>query len=78
MAPVVAEIALENKNTFVVARLDMDDNLETIRKYRDQIRGQRPVYIVFQDGGVVGRFAGETPKDEFVQKVLNLIDVEEN
>ena len=56
----------------------MDDNLETIRKYRDQIRGQRPVYIVFQDGGVVGRFAGETPKDEFVQKVLNLIDVEEN
>ena len=43
-----------------------------------RIRGQRPIYLVFQDGEVVGRFAGETPKDEFVQKVLNLIDVEEN
>ena len=75
MVPVVTEIALENRNTFIVAKLNNDENRETIQKYG--IRGQ-PIYLVFQDGEVVGRFAGETPKDEFVQKVFNLIDVEEN
>ena len=75
MVPVVAEIALENKDTFVVAKLNNDENRETIQKYG--IRGQ-PIYIIFQDGEVVGRFGGETPKDKFVQNVLSVIDVEEN
>lgn len=77
MAPVVADIALDEKDTFVVARLNNDENGETIRKYL--VRGQ-PVYIVFQDGKIAdhGRFAGVTPKEQFVQKVLNAIDIEGN
>ena len=72
MAPVVAEIASEKKDTFVVARLNNDKNPDTIRKYL--VRGQ-PVYIVFQDGKIVdgGRFAGVKPKAQFIQNVLTAI-----
>ena len=78
MAPVVAEIALENKNTFVVAKLNIDESPQTARKY-DAIRSYVQLIIVFQDGeNVVERFRGVTPKAEFVQKVLDAIDLEEN
>ena len=75
MAPVVAEIALENKDTFIVAKLNAINNPKTSQKY--QVRGH-PTYLVFQDGELVGRFGGQTPKGEFVQNVLNVIDVGEN
>ena len=77
MVPVVAKIASEKKDTFIVAKLNNDENPETIRKYL--VRGQ-PIYIVFQDGKIAdrGRFAGVTPKEQFVQKVLTAIDTEGN
>ena len=75
MAPVVAEIALAYKDTFIVAKLNAINNPETSRKY--QVRGH-PTYIVFQNGKDLGRFGGETPKAEFVQNVLNVIGVEDN
>ena len=75
MAPVVAEIALEYKDTFIVAKMNALNNPKTSQKY--QVRGH-PTYLVFQDGELVERFVRETPKDVFVQKVLNAIDVEEN
>ena len=75
MAPVVAEIALEYKDTFIVAKMNALNNPKTSQKY--QVRGH-PTYLVFQDGELVERFVRETPKDEFVQNVLNAIDVEEN
>ncbi|RKU23357.1 hypothetical protein C6499_18550 [Candidatus Poribacteria bacterium] len=75
MAPVVAEIALEYKDTFIVAKLNAINNPKTSLKY--QVRGH-PTYLVFQDEKVVKRFGGQTPKGEFVQNVLNAIDVEEN
>ena len=75
MAPVVAEIALEYKDTFIVAKLNAINNPKTSQKY--QVRGH-PTYLVFQDGELVERFVRETPKDVFVQKVLNAIDVEGN
>ena len=75
MAPVVAEIALEYKDTFIVAKLNAINNPETSRKY--QVRGH-PTYIVFQNGKDLGRFGGETPKAKFVQNVLNVIGVEDN
>ena len=75
MVPVVTEVALEYRNTFAVARLNNDENPKTIQKYL--VRGQ-PIYIVFQDGKIVGRFGGERPKDQFVQKILSAINIEEN
>ena len=77
MAPVVAEIALEHKNTFIVAKLNSFDNPTTSEKYQLHRVGH-PAYLVFQDGEEVGRFRGQTPKAEFVQNVLNAIDVAEN
>ena len=71
MAPVVAEVTSENADTFAVARLDIDESNETVRKYR--VRGT-PTYIVFQDGKVVGRFAGAMPKGRFLQNILNAIN----
>ena len=75
METVVAEIALENKDTFIVAKLDAIKNSNTSGKYG--VRGH-PTYLVFQNGELVKRFGGQTPKNEFVQNVLNAIDVEEN
>ncbi len=75
METVVAEIALENKDTFIVAKIDAIKNTITSGKY--QVRGH-PTYLVFQDGALVKRFGGQTPKDEFVRNVLNAIDVEGN
>ena len=70
MVPVVAEIALENQNTFAVVKLNIRDGRQTLRKY--PIR-QTPTYMVFQDGKRVGSFAGVTPKAQFIQNVLNAI-----
>ncbi len=71
MAPVVAEIALENKDTFIVGKLDMDENLDSVRKYKPN---GHPVYVVFQNGKEVERIRGRTAKDVFLQKVLDAIN----
>ena len=73
MAPVVAEIALENRNTFAVAKMNVADSRQTTRKY--QVRAH-PTYIVFQGGKIVGRSAGVTPKNQLLQKILSAIDIE--
>lgn len=73
MAPVVAEIASENKNTFAVAKLNIKNARQTLQKY--PIRGT-PTYIVFQDGKDVGRFVGVIPKAQLLQRILSVIDAE--
>ncbi len=70
MEPVVSEVALENRNTFAVAKLNAIQNPKTANKYL--VRGH-PVYLIFKDGKNVGRFVRETPKEEFVQNVLDAI-----
>ena len=71
MAPVVAQIASEHRNTFAVAKYDMDDNREIIGRF--QVRG-RPAYVVFKDGKAIGRFSRVIAKNQFVQKVLSAIN----
>ena len=71
MAPVVVEIASENRNTFAVGKLNREKHPETAKKY--EIRHQ-PIYIIFKDGEEVGRFIGVTPKNDFVAKVLKAIN----
>lgn len=75
MAPVVAQIALENRHTFAVVKLNIKDGRQTLRKY--PIR-QTPTYMVFQNGERVGSFAGVIPKDQFVQKILSVLNIEGN
>lgn len=71
MAPVVAEIALENRNTFAVAKLNIKNARQTLQKY--PIRAT-PTYMVFQDGKVVERFVGAMPKARLLQNILNAIN----
>lgn len=80
MAPVVAEIALENKDTFVVAKLNSGNNPKTVQKYR--FIGH-PTYLAFQDGKAkhlafkVGNNFEENKKN-LLEKILGAIDVEGN
>ena len=72
MAPVVAEIALENRNTFAVAKLNIKNARETLRKY--PIRAT-PTYMVFQNGKRVGRILTRVqPKAQLLQEVLSAIN----
>ena len=70
MKPIVESVALEHRNTFIVGRLDIDENRQTMEKY--QVKGI-PTYIVFRDGTVVGRFAGAMPKAVFEQRILDAL-----
>ena len=71
MVPVVTKVAEENRNTFAVAKYDMDDHRDAIRKYN--VRG-RPAYLVFKDGQVVVQFAGVFTKDVLTQKILDALN----
>lgn len=72
MAPVVAEIALENRNTFAVAKLNIK-NRQTLQKF--PIRIITPTYLVFQDGKLVdSSLRGVIPKAQLVQKILSVIN----
>ena len=78
MAPVVAEIALENKNTFIVAKLNSLENPKTSEKYQLHRVGH-PTYLVFQDGKEAGqRFRGVKTKAKLLAEILSVIDVAEN
>lgn len=71
MAPVVAQIASENKDTFVVAKLNIKNARQTLQKY--PLRAT-PHYIVFQDGKAVASFWGVQQKAPMVQKILNALN----
>ena len=70
MKPIVESVALEHRDTFIIGRLDIDENRQTTGKYR--VNGI-PTYIVFRDGKVVGRFAGAMPKQVFENRILDAL-----
>ena len=70
MKPVVEAVASEHRETFTMARLDIDVNRQTPGKYQV---GGIPTYVVFRDGEVVGRLVGAMPKANFVSRVLGLL-----
>ena len=71
MAPVVAEIARENRNTFAVAKMNIAQGRQTTGKY--QVRAH-PTYIVFEGGKLVGRAGGVISKAKLLQSILGAID----
>ena len=70
MKPIVEEVALEHKDTFIVGLLDIDDNRQTTEAYK--VNGI-PAYIIFQDGAEAARIVGVVPKEVFVQRVLDAL-----
>jgi thioredoxin 1 len=59
VAPVLDEIAGENKEKLTVAKLDIDANPATARDYQVM---SIPTMIVFQDGKPVKQIVGAKPK----------------
>ena len=59
VAPVLDEIAGENKDKVTIAKLDIDANPATARDYQVM---SIPTMIVFQDGKPVKQIVGAKPK----------------
>lgn len=74
MRPVVAEVALEYRDIFSFAKLDVRTQPEKTAEYG--IRGT-PTYIVFRDGERVQRFVGAMPKAELVKRILGILEIAE-
>ena len=70
MKPTVDAVASEHRESFIIAKLDIDKNRKTAREYGGQ---GIPAYIVFRDGEVVGKFVGAMPKAAFVQRILDTL-----
>ena len=70
MRPTVDAVASEHRETFIIAKLDIDKNRETAGEYGGQ---GIPAYIVFRDGEVVGKFVGAMPEAAFVQRILDTL-----
>lgn len=71
MRPTVDAVASEYRDSFIVARLDIDTNRETNKKYGGN---GIPAYIVFQNGDVIGSVLGAMPKQAFEQQILNILE----
>jgi thioredoxin 1 len=67
IAPIVAEIAEEYEGQIRVAKLDADENPNTMQAYG--IMGI-PTLILFKDGEVVERITGYMPKDRLLDRLL--------
>lgn len=67
-------MALEYRETFSFVKLDVNTQREKTLEYR--IRGT-PTYIVFKDGEIAGGFVGAMPKAELVQRILDILEIEE-
>ena len=74
MKPVVAAVALEYRDTFTFAKLDVNTQPQKTREY--QISAT-PTYIVFKDGEIVGSFRGAMPSTKLVQRILDILGIEE-
>ena len=75
MAPIIKEVASENRETFLIAKLDTDRNRQAVQKYRIEAI---PTFIVFKDGKITGRFVGGMQKAALVQRILQAINVQGN
>ena len=75
MAPIIKEVASENKETFLIAKLDTDRNRNTTLKYRIEAI---PTFIVFRDGKITGRFIGGMQKAGLVHHIRQAINNQGN
>ena len=67
MKPVVSEIALEYRDVFAVAKLDVNRNPEITAEHR--IRGT-PTYILYYKGRVVSTIFGAMSKERLIERIL--------
>jgi thioredoxin 1 len=70
VGPVIEEIAVEFDGKAIVGKVDVDSNQEFAAKY-----GVRniPTVLVFNNGEVVGRQVGVSPKQIYTDSLLALL-----
>ncbi len=66
IAPIVDEIANQYEGQLVVAKLDADNNPNTMQAF--QIMGI-PTLILFKGGSAVERITGYMPKERLLEKI---------
>ncbi|MCE9556228.1 MAG: thioredoxin [Planctomycetes bacterium] len=64
IAPMVEELANENKGTIKVTKINIDDNPEAAQNYGVS---SIPTLMIFKDGEVVERMVGVQPKSRLQQ-----------
>lgn len=74
MKPVVTGVALEYRDIFTFAKLDVNTQPEKTHEYN--IRGT-PTYIVFSDGEIAGAFVGLKSRDALVERILGILEIDE-
>ena len=70
VAPVLDEIAGENKDTLTVAKVDIDRNPDAMRKYKIMAV---PTLMVFQQGEVVKEIRGAKPKAALLRDLADYL-----
>ena len=70
VAPVLDEIAGENKEKLTIAKLDIDRNPATARDYQVM---SIPTMIVFQDGKPVKQIVGARPKAAILNELRDYL-----
>ena len=79
MEPILAAVAVENRDVFTVVKIDVDtaqQNFQRILTYKQS--GAIPEYSVFKDGNVVAHFLGAKSKTDFLQEILGSINAQMN
>jgi thioredoxin 1 len=70
VAPVLEEIAAENKDRLTVAKLDIDENPNTARDYQVM---SIPTLILFQGGKPVKQIVGAKPKAALLSDLSDVL-----
>ena len=70
IAPVLEEIAREQEGRLAVAKLNVDDNPETARRFELL---SIPTVLVFQDGEVRKRLVGAKGKHQLLEELLEFM-----
>ena len=72
IAPVLKEVASEQVGKLKIAKLDVDGNMATARKYGVS---SIPTLILFKDGKAVQRVVGFTPKERLMKTLQPHLEV---
>jgi len=70
IAPTLAEISVEHRGKIAVAKLNVDDNPETARRFDVM---SIPTLLVFKDGEPVKRLVGAKGKGQLLQDLAEFI-----
>ncbi|HEX9016489.1 MAG TPA: thioredoxin [Chloroflexota bacterium] len=72
IAPILKELATEQDGKLKIAKLDVDGNMATARRFGVS---SIPTLILFKEGKAVQRVVGYTPKDRLIKTLAPHIEV---